>query len=294
MEQILKQKIEQLEKEIAELKKQNVATHKNGTVKVGAWDGELGTSVPVEKEGLIPLTPEEMAKNAKRKELRLYELMNELRLAQEQLEQLELKQSQADEERLLKENIRKQTEESERIKAERIENNQPYKDLDILVKCLSCIGMDDLAELLSKMRYAYQNLKGNYIQKEIELQMDEKANNTGVAVTRKDYIQIKRSVAKLSKEATRMAKKYIDVYKLFSSAYELIDDMIDKKIINSQGEIIDYNKLDNYFNKPEEKYFHKVSGVYKFAVEPNLGYQFLEFYRNVNSKYNIDFGDLNR
>ena len=177
----------------------------------------------------------------------------------------------------------KSIEEMDAVKDERIEHEKEYEDLNILVKCLKHIGMNELANTLTNLRYIGMKSKSSYITREIELRDKEKSAYQGRITTKKEYQDIKRKVLKLPKRAKKLAKKYKDLSNLYYKDWEIIRDMKRKNIIEQDGTIC-YSKLESYFKSPHTSYYR--DGSYRF--EENLGYTLLEFYNGYDSKYRKD------
>ena len=176
----------------------------------------------------------------------------------------------------------------QKLKEERLEHEEKYDNLNNLVEYLGIAGLDDLARRLSQLRFAFQKPKSDYINKEIDLQSKEKSFRTKSQTTKKEYKEIKRSIVKLIKEATRNAKKYKDLYDLYTNAWKIVQDIDDKGISKMHGQEL-YDALENYFTQPTGKYLFRDHGNYYSRKESeNLGYQYLAFYRDYGSKYNED------
>lgn len=289
MEEYLKEKIARLIGEIEKLEKRGYATHKRGTVTNYEYNSDVGVKTPFgEKEISIPMSGDELKASREDWELELYSLKSELKQAQDKLFLIDWDKPENVSKRQQEALIRENEEQEKQLEEERLEHEERYDDLNKLVKYLKIAGMDDLAKRLSQLRFAFQKPKSNYITKEIDLQSKENAFRTKTRTTKKEYKEIKRSVIRLNKEATRMAKKYKDLYKLYTSACEIVDDIEDKGISKMHGSELSI-ALGNYFTQPTGEYLFRDYGNYYSRKESeNLGYQYLAFYRDYNSKYNED------
>lgn len=288
MEEYLKAKISRLIGEIEQLEKQSVSTQKRGTVVEAVYDSDLGVKVPFETTGWVSMSQDEIKSSQREKEIKLYSLRSELKQAQDELFKLEWGKpenvSKREEEAL----IRGDKEQEKQLKEERLEHEERYEDLNKLVAYLKIAGLDDIANRLSQLRFSFQKPKSDYINKEIDLQSKEKTFNTRAQTTKKEYKEIKRSVIRLSKSATRNAKKYKDLYKLYLGAWEIVSDIEKKGISKMQGSELSV-VLKNYFTQPTDEYLFRDYGNYYSRKESeNLGYQYLAFYRDYGSKYNED------
>lgn len=179
----------------------------------------------------------------------------------------------------------------EQLKKERLEHEETYKALSKLVEYLKIVGIYDsglryLANRLDELRFAFQKKKNEYIVDEIDLQSRENAFKTKTLTTKKEYREIKRSVIRLTKIATRNAKKYKELYELYLAAWEIVKDIERKGISKMQGDKLS-EALKKYFTQPTSEYLHKdYRNNYSYKKAENLGYKYLEFYRNYDSKYN--------
>lgn len=288
MEEYLKEKISRLIGEIEQLEKQGVSTQKRGTVVEAVYDSDLGVKVPFETTGWVSMSPDEIKSSQREKEIKLYSLRSELKQAQDELFKLEWDKpenvSRREEEAL----IRGDKEQEKQLKEERLEHEERYDDLNKLVEYLKIAGLDDIANRLSQLRFAFQKPKSDYINREIDLQSKEKTFNSRTQTTKKEYKEIKRSVIRLSKSATSIAKKYKDLYKLYLGAWEIVRDIEKKGISKMHGSELSI-ALENYFTQPTGEYLFRDYGSYYSRKESeNLGYQYLAFYRDYGSKYNED------
>lgn len=288
MEEYLKAKISRLRDEIEKLEKQSVPTQKRGRVVEAVYDSDLGVKVPYETTGWVPMSSAEIKLLQREREIELYSLRSELRQAQDELSKLEWNKLENVSERKEKALAREYKDKEKQLKEERLEHEDRYDDLNKLVEYLKIAGLVDIANRLSQLRFAFQKPKSDYISREIDLQSKEKAFDARVQTTKKEYKEIRRSVIKLSRSATSIAKKYKDLYKLYLRASEIVSDIEEKGISKMHGSELKI-ALENYFTQPIGKYrFRDYGNFYSYKESKNLGYQYLAFYRDYNSKYNED------
>lgn len=288
MEEYLEAKISRLMKEIEELEKQGVPTQKRGTVTQGVYDSDLGVKVPRETIGWVPMSSKEIRTFQDEKELRLYELRSELKRAKDELFKIKWNKPENVSKRQEEALVRGDKEQEKQLKEARLEHEERYDDLNKLVEYLELAGFGDLARRLSQLRFAFQKTKSDYINDEIDLRSKEKTFNTKRQTTKKEYKEIKRSVIKLNKDATRIAKKYKDLYNLYLASSEIIRDIEKKGISRMHGDELRV-ALENYFKQPTGQYYFRDHGnYYSLKESKNLGYEHLAFYRDYNSKYNED------
>ncbi len=140
--------------------------------------------------------------------------------------------------------------------------------LDELLVYLKVAEMSDLARRLSNLRYAFRTYDSDN-----EISNTRRSNKSKIKVDKNDHEEIKKSTIRLSKEATRVAKAYKDLYRLYLNSKSIVLD-IRKKGISKQNQ----TALIEYFNSSTSEYFKGRS----------LGYEYLDFYRNYTSKYNVD------
>ena len=288
---MLKREIERLIKEIEQLKKRGYPTQKKIKVPHYEYNSDVGRATPFGEETIsVPMSADEIQPFKKRWELELYSLESELKRAQDELFELEWNKpenvSRREEEALLAEKQEKE----KQLREERLEHEERYEnsDLNKLVEYLKIARLYDIANMLSELRFAFKKPKTNYINQEIDLQSKERSFYTGNQTTKKEYKEIKKSVIKLSKTATKNAKKYKDLYNLYLAAREIVMD-IEKKGISEMSQSELSTALNQYFTQPVGTYFFidfEKNGSYKESE--NLGYQYLEFYRDYESKYNED------
>lgn len=184
--------------------------------------------------------------------------------------------------------IKNREEQEQQFQRERLKHEERYDKLNKLVEYLAIAGMADLARRVSQLRFAFQKTKSDYINKEIDLQSKEKSFRTKTQTTKKEYKEIKRNVVKLSKEASKSAKKYKDLYQLYLAAREIVRDIEKKGIARMEGSELS-TTLKAYFTQPSgEYYFNDYGSNYSLKTSENLGYQYLAFYRDYGSKYNED------
>lgn len=183
--------------------------------------------------------------------------------------------------------------ESERLKQERLEHEKSYdEDLYALIECLRATldeELVDLANRLAKLRFAYKNAKSDFVRDEIDLRVKEDANmdarigGDGVT-TKKEKREIKKNVIYLTKEATRMAKKYKELNILMHKASFIMWDLKNKGLWpikrNTRYDIA----LKEYFTQPMSKRY--INGHYR--TTENEAYELLGFVRDYDSKYNRD------
>lgn len=74
MEEYLRNKIARLEREIEELCNQGISLQKRGKVTVGVYDSDLGVKVPVERDGWVPKSSEEIERARSARDTELHAL----------------------------------------------------------------------------------------------------------------------------------------------------------------------------------------------------------------------------
>jgi len=289
MEEYLKEKIARLMREIEELEKKGYATRKRETVTNYEYNSDVGVKTPFgKKEISVSMSEDELKASKRNWELELYSLRSELKKTQDELLKLEWDKPENVAKRQQEEVRRSREEQEHQLHEARLEHEERYDDLNKLVEYLRIAGLDDIANKLSQLRFAFQKPKSDYINKEIDLQSREKTFSSGIQTTKKEYKEIKRSVIRLSKSATRIAKKYKDLYSLYLHAWEIVQDIEEKGISQMNGDSL-YHALENYFTQPTGEYLFRDHGSYYSRREAeNLGYQYLAFYRDYGSKYNED------
>ena len=289
MEEYLKEKIARLMREIEELEKKGYATRKRETVTNYEYNSDVGVKTPFgKKEISVSMSEDELKASKRNWELELYSLRSELKKTQDELLKLEWDKPENVAKRQQEEVRRSREEQEHQLHEARLEHEERYDDLNKLVEYLRIAGLDDIANKLSQLRFAFQKPKSDYINKEIDLQTKEKTFNTRTQTTKKEYKEIKRSVIRLSKIATSIAKKYKDLYKLYLGAWEIVIDIEEKGISKMHGSELSI-ALENYFTQPTGEYLFRDYGSYYSRKESeNLGYQYLAFYRDYGSKYNED------
>jgi len=289
MEEYLKEKITRLMGKIEQLEERGYATHKRQIVTNYEYNSDVGVKTPFgEKEIPMPMSGDELKASREKWELELYSLRSELKQAQDELFKLEWAKPENVAKRQQETTKKNIEEQKEQLHKERLEHEERYDDLNKLVEYLKIAGLDDIANRLSQLRFAFQKPKSDYINKEIDLQTKEKTFNTRTQTTKKEYKEIKRSVIRLSKIATSIAKKYKDLYKLYLGAWEIVIDIEEKGISKMHGSELSI-ALENYFTQPTGEYLFRDYGSYYSRKESeNLGYQYLAFYRDYGSKYNED------
>ena len=289
MEEYLKSEISRLLKEIEQLEKKEVPTQKRGYVTNYTYNSDVGMKLPHgEIMDWVPMSSEEIKAALQEKELKLYSLRSELKQAQDKLFEIEWDKPENVSKREQEALIWEDKEQEEQLKEARLEHEEKYDNLNKLVEYLKIAGLDDIANRLSQLRFAFQKPKSAYINKEIDLQSQEKTFRTKIQTTKKEYIEIKRSVIKLTKNATRLAKRYKDLYKLYFDAWKIVSDIEEKGISKMSGDEL-ARTLENYFSQPTGKYYFRDYGnYYSLKESENLGYQYLAFYRDYGSKYNED------
>ena len=289
MEEYLKAKISRLIGEIEQLEKRGYATHKRQNVTNYEYNSDVGVKTPFgEKEIPMPMSGNELKASREKWELELCSLRSELKQAQDELFKLEWAKPENVAKRQQETTKKNIEEQKEQLQKERLEHEERYDDLNKLVEYLDIAGLDDLAMNLSQLRFAFQKTKSDYINKEIELQNKEKTFNSRTQTTKREYKEIKRSVIRLTKNATRNAKKYKDLYNLYLHAWEIVRDIKKKGISEMHGSELRI-ALESYFTQPTGEYLFRDYGSYYSRKESeNLGYQYLAFYRDYGSKYNED------
>jgi len=293
MEEYLKNKISSLKQEIEKLENEEFSTKKSGYVTNYSKDSDLGIRVPNGKVmGIVSMSSEEIAKAYDEKESRLYLLRNELKQAEEELLKIEYNKPENVSKRQQKTIIVNREKQEQQLKNERLEHDERYEYLNMLVEYLKLAGLRDLAYEVSQMRFAGKNPKNDYIVREVDLLSKEEAFRKKVQTTSKEYRQIKKDnvkkVKRLGKDATRKAKKYKELHRLYINAREIVLD-IKKKGLSEMGRSELAEALETYFTQPTgQYYFHEHGNNYSLQESPNLGYQYLEFYRDYGSKYNTD------
>lgn len=289
-EQMLKEKIARLREQIEEKQKKGYATHKRGETTVGVYDSDLGVKIPVQTQGIVSMSDKEIEAAKSQWEMELYSLKSELRQAQDELLKIECNKPEFIEKRKQEEIRRNEQEQKKQLEERRLEQDERFEDLNKLVEYLRLADMEDLASHLEQMRFAFQKPKSGYVTNEIDLRSEEQSFITKTQTTKKEYREIRRNVVKLTKVATHMAKKYKDLYKLYTSAWEIIQDMEQKGILLKKGSDL-ARAVNEYFKQPTGKYYFRNKGSmnnYSLEESPNLGYECLSFYRDSNNKYNED------
>lgn len=288
MEEYLIKKIYDLEKEIERLENQEISKYKSGIVTVGVKDSDLGVKVPFETSGLVLKTDEELLSEQKSKDNELYRLKSELALAREELFSVDWDKTENVVQRDKEKAVMSKEEIEKELSEKRFSHESSYKDLNRLVQYLEIVGLRDLARRLSNFRFAFHKKDSPFISREIDLQSEEKTFKTSIITTKKEYNQIKKNVVRLSKDMTKAAKKYKELYTLFLNAHNIVRDIEKKGITQLYGSELK-NALDIYFNEPTGEYYSLIHGSdYELKSSSNLGYQYLDFYRDPNSKYNED------
>ena len=289
MEEYLKEKIASLMGEIEKLEKKGYATHKKETITNYEYNSDVGVKTPFgEKEISIPMSVDELKESKRNFELELNSLKIELKQARDELFKLEWNKPENVAKRQRETVIRNREEQEQQLHQERLEHEEGHKELNKLVEYLKIAGLHDLAREISQLRFAFKKTKSNYINREIDLLSKEKSFRTKTLTTKKEYKEIKRSVVKLSKRATKIAKKYKGLYNLYLNAWEIVHDIKKKGISEMGGESL-YRALKDYFNQPTGEYFLEDNeSYYSSKKSANLGYQYLDFYRDYGSKYNED------
>lgn len=288
MEEYLKNKIARLEREIEELNNQGISREKRGKVTVGVYDRDLGVTVPVERDGWVPKSPEEIERARRNRDTKLYSLKSELQQARDELFKLEWNKPENVAKREAEARAKDRKEQEEQLNEERAEQDAKTEDVSRLISYLEMAGLDDLARNLAKLRFAYRKSNDEYINTEVDLRSREREFNTGNITTKREYSQIRKSVVKLSKTSTKMAKRYKDLYKLYTNAWEIVSDIEDKGITKLHGDAL-CSALRSYFTEATGKYHVRVQGnFYKLEECENLGYQYLGFYRDSDSLYSKD------
>lgn len=156
-----------------------------------------------------------------------------------------------------------------------------------LVEYLNFAGLVDIAIIVDQFRFAFQISKRDYINKVIDLYNDSTTITRKTQISKEEYKETKKMVIKLSKKATHRAKKYKDLYKLYLDAEKIVRD-IEGKGIHKLDRFELISTLENYFSQPTGKYYYRDNGYYNLKESENLGYQYLAFYRDYESKYNED------
>lgn len=283
-ESIIKEQIAELDREIEELKKRlqsvdNATVYGRTTVK--EFNSDLGIYLPVETMGRVPMPDEEKKALSEQIELEIRNLEDRKKELQDKLFLIEWKKPENVAAREAEEEAKKKEEDEQALINSRRAHDQKFQDEDLslskLRDYLEIAGMYDLSEDLFDLRFAFRKRNDDYIIEEADLRSKERAFTLKRQTTKDEYKQIKKTVIRLSKKATYMAKKYKELYRLYIKAYAIVDD-IERKGISKKPASIRRELLIEYFNQPTSPHFKGES----------LGYQLLEFYRNFNSKYNED------
>ncbi len=185
---------------------------------------------------------------------------------------------------------RNREEQEKKLEERRKKHEENFKNLNKLIEYLKLAGLNDLANRLNIMRFYHMKARSSYVKEEIVLRADEKTVKTGTKTTKKEYRQIKKQVIRLTKQATRMIKKYKGLVKLYDNAWLILKDIKDKGITQDgmpMQEFID--TLYKYFREPKSTYCTRdYENYYSYKTLENLGYKYLDFYRDLYSKYNED------
>lgn len=293
-EENLLKKIEKLEEEIKKEKEKIVPTQKRGLVDYYAYNSDVGMDTFYDKvEGWVPMSSEEIEKAERRKELNLYSLESELKQARDELFLLQWNKPENVSKREEEEKVAKSEEQKQQLEEERVKHDERYDDLNKLVEYLELAGVYDkglraLAKNLSKLRFAYKNTKSDYITEEIDLKFKERAFAGVIQTSKKEYKQIRKEVIRLSKEATRMAKKYKELYNLYRNACNIVEDI--ENILKFNPSRSEWPRLlYDYFTQKTGIHHDRVSyNEYRSVDAANVGYEYLDFYRDHDSKYNED------
>lgn len=285
-EEMLRKKIEELKKEIEKLEKKGYATQKWGKVTNYEYNSDIGVKTPFgERDELVSMSSEEKAAARSKWESDIYYLKSQLRQAQDELYRLEYNKPENVAKRE-EEQFRKNKEEYEKKLVEaRLEHEKRQENVKKLIEYLRLADLDDLARNLDKLRLAYQS--SDFIKEEIELRSKEKAFSEGkIQTTKREYKEVKRSVIRLNKSATKMAKKYKDLYRLYSKASSIVYDIEEKHIMDYPLQKA-AGLLYDYFREASGDYYTKYNrGYYTSEESKNKGYEELAFYRDFYSKYN--------
>lgn len=182
----------------------------------------------------------------------------------------------------------------EQLDQERLEHEKSYnEDLYALIECLKATGVDELkavARRLADLRFAYKNAKDDFIRDEIDLRVKETANKNARwgrddVTTKKEKREIKKNVILLTKKATRMAKRYKELYFFMSKASFIMEDLRDKGLWPINWQNGGDAALKAYFTQPTK---NVDIGYGRYMSMPNEGYEMLGFVRDYDSKYNED------
>ena len=159
--------------------------------------------------------------------------------------------------------------------------DEDYKDLDKLIQILNIAGtydstLENLAHDLYNMRFVNQKNNSLYIENHIKYEAEKRAYlNQKTSVSEKELKEIKKHMKFIIKKATKAAKRYKDLYRLYLHAGEILADIKAKRIY------MDHISLNKYFT---ERFTPGYTGSYN----QNLGYTYTEFARDYDSEYAKD------
>lgn len=291
-------KIEQLEQQILEIDEEinrllsryaNISTE--AVVKADVthvYDTDLGMNIAVDNGAKRVINPGEAEQrrimasvsglNARRTRLQNeLDMLRGKRASDEEKMQIEIENSQKSE--------RKHDE----LLKRRIEHEKDHKYLNILVECLTLAGMKDLARVLSDVRFSNYQMSlfsvHPYVQEEIDLRIDEAVSKNSVT-TKKEMDEIRRSVKRLPKKATMLLKKYSGLSNLYLAAQRIVYDMKKKGLLDIENVGERKQALTDYFKNPTSEYYIDDNGL---TESKNLGYEYLAFYRDLDSDYRNDY-----
>ncbi len=261
----LKSSIKDLEKELEDLENATVW----GKTYVLEYNSDLGMNFPKEVDGIVPMSNNEKMRNKKIIQDEIYNIKN--RISEKYLELDKIEQSKPENVSKEKEKIAKQ-EYKERIEAfnkKYKEHLDEFEDQMKLVEYLRLAKLYDLSDELERMRFAFEGRSSHYLNDEVKLLAEDEEISNGITVSKKQYKQIRKDVIRLSKIATKIAKKYKGLLSLWENAGAIVMDIEDKKLSTRE-------ELESYF-------LNHVNYLFKGE---SLGYEYLGFYRDPNSSFN--------
>ena len=284
-------KIEKLKKEKEELKNEPIKAYETydyiDDIRKNSDTGELENWGKVYGKRMV------LGREAKERrdnkissiEREIQELYSEIGAINVELSKIEWNKPENVAKRQQAELIEQRQKRQEQLDKERIKHEELHKNLNKLIEYLRMAGLRDLARRLSNLRFAYSP-KSGYIRDEIVLQIEEETLRREKLLTPKEKRDIKKNVIRLSKDATRTVRRYKDLCTLRAYASRIVHDIENKGISKMQGDAL-YSALELYFTQPTGKYyFRDYRGHSRCEELENLGYQYLAFYRDPNSKYN--------
>ena len=290
-ELMLRSKIAKLEEEIKKLKESPIPKKKMGNVPTIDYNSDIGRYIPTGEShfDLVEMNEQDIKKFILARDNEIKEKEEELKETRERLFAIEWDKPENVEQRRQDEIANQKQMKVDEVEKSREEHENKFEDLNKLVHYLSLAGMEDLAEILAKMRYLPEfspilkiPKNNDYLNEEIELRSREHAIRNNTQTTKREYNEIKSGVKRLSQYATKLAKKYKDLTKLAKVAPYIIQDIERKEIMLNEGNDL-VNALREYFNNETSEYV-TING---YETLENVGYKYLEFYRDSNFKSDL-------